>query len=106
VLALREDSELSAQFDRVKFAPPGRCGGGAGATARISVLHDGVETELPGKVLAYPIAAGDQVVIETQGGGGFGPPSQRSAAAVARDLAEGRISAGAARTSYPHVEVE
>ncbi|MCD6727405.1 MAG: hydantoinase B/oxoprolinase family protein [Solirubrobacteraceae bacterium] len=106
VLELLEDSEFSSQFDRVKFPPPGRDGGEPGATARISVIHDGVETELPGKVLAYRLTAGDRVVIETQGGGGFGPPSQRSAQAVRHDLAEGRTTVGAARSNYPHVEVK
>jgi len=105
VLELLEDSEFSAQFDRVKFPPNGRDGGGPGTTARISVIHDGVETELSGKVLAHRLVAGDRVVIETQGGGGFGPPSERSQTSIARDLAEGRTTAEAARRAYPHAEV-
>lgn len=103
VLEVLEDCEFSSQFDRVKFAPPGRDGGGPGATARITVIHDGVQTELPGKVLAHRLYPGDSVVIETQGGGGFGPASDRSAEAVVHDVAEGRITMAAARESYPHV---
>ncbi|MGH2892108.1 MAG: hydantoinase B/oxoprolinase family protein [Solirubrobacteraceae bacterium] len=104
VLEVLDESEFSSQFDRVKFPPPGRDGGGPGATARITVIHDGVETELPGKVLAHRLTAGDRVVIETQGGGGFGPPSSRSEAAVAQDLAEGRITLPVAREDYPHLQ--
>ena len=105
VLEVREPCEFSSQFDRVKFSPPGRDGGGPGAPARITVIHDGIEQQLPGKVLAHRLVPGDRVVIETQGGGGFGPPSARSAAAVRRDLAEGRITHTAASTAYSHVEL-
>jgi N-methylhydantoinase B len=96
VLEVLKDSEFSSQFDRVKFPPPGRDGGEPGATARIVVFADGVETELGGKILAHPLTRGDRVIIETQGGGGFGPPGERDAAAVRRDLAEGRLTPGGA----------
>ncbi len=36
----------------------------------------------------------------TGGGGGYGPPSERDRAAVARDVAEGYVSADAARRDY------
>jgi N-methylhydantoinase B len=105
VLEVLEDSEFSAQFDRVKFPPRGRDGGGPGATARICVIHDGVEQELRGKVLAHRLVAGDRVIIETQGGGGFGPPAERARASVELDLTEGRITRTAALETYPHAEV-
>lgn len=105
VLEVLQDCEFSAQFDRVKFAPRGRSGGGPGATARIRVVHDGVEQELGGKVLAHRLVGGDRVIIETQGGGGFGPPAERSQSQVDTDLSEGRISPEAARLAYPHLEV-
>lgn len=105
VLEVLQDSEFSAQFDRVKFPPRGRDGGGPGATARISVVHDGVEHELGGKVLAHRLVVGDRVIIETQGGGGFGPPAERGRSAIELDLTEARITRAAAREAYPHVEV-
>lgn len=103
VLEVLADTEFSSQFDRVKFPPPGLEGGEPGAPARITVISGGVETELPGKVLAHPLRRGDRVVIETQGGGGFGPAAERDAEALRRDLAEGRITPGGAR-AYPHVD--
>jgi N-methylhydantoinase B len=36
----------------------------------------------------------------TGGGGGYGPASERDRAAVARDVAEGYVSAEAARRDY------
>jgi N-methylhydantoinase B len=38
--------------------------------------------------------------IITPGGGGYGPPAQRSHSAIARDLAEGAIDAPTARKVY------
>jgi N-methylhydantoinase B len=103
VLEVLADSEFSSQFDRVKFPPPGLEGGEPGAPARITVISDGAETELPGKVLAHPLRRGDRVVIETQGGGGFGPAAERDAEALRRDVAEGRITPDGAR-AYQHAD--
>jgi N-methylhydantoinase B len=77
VIEVLQEGEFSAQFDRVKFPPPGRDGGGSGAPGRIAVIRDGEERELPGKVLAHRLRAGDRVVLETQGGGGFGDAGEQ-----------------------------
>jgi N-methylhydantoinase B len=92
VIEVLAPCEFSAQFDRVKFAPPGRSGGLAGKPARITVFAAGIETELPGKVLGYKLNPHDRVVIETQGGGGFGPPHEREPLAIERDIALGKVT--------------
>jgi N-methylhydantoinase B len=46
---------------------------------------------------------GQIVEILTPGSGGYGPPAERSLAAVRRDLAEGRITPDAARVIYPQL---
>jgi N-methylhydantoinase B len=46
------------------------------------------------------LRAGDVVEIITSGAGGYGPPGERPPAQVARDVAEGRISAAAAAAAY------
>lgn len=92
VMRVLQDCELSAQFDRVKFPPRGHGGGHDGAPARISVVHDGVERVLGGKILAHPLEAGDLVVVETQGGGGFGPAGERDPELVRRDVRDGKLS--------------
>jgi N-methylhydantoinase B len=56
-------------------------------------------------VLAHRLVAGDRVIIETQGGGGFGSPTQRDRASIGLDLSEGRITRAAALKAYPHLEV-
>lgn len=92
VMRVLQDCELSAQFDRVKFPPRGHGGGDNGAPARISVVQGGVEHVLGGKVLAYPLEAGDLVIVETQGGGGFGPADARDAELVRRDIRDGKLT--------------
>jgi N-methylhydantoinase B len=46
------------------------------------------------------LRAGDLIAVVTGGSGGYGPPSGRDPAAVARDLREGRIDPAAARGAY------
>ena len=43
---------------------------------------------------------GDKLVIETAGAGGYGPPSERSRDALARDAADGKVSPEAAVRDY------
>ncbi|OYX35307.1 MAG: 5-oxoprolinase [Caulobacterales bacterium 32-69-10] len=58
--------------DRRRVAPFGLAGGGAGALGRNSVARaDGTVEALAGTDVAQ-MAAGDAIVIETPGGGGFG----------------------------------
>lgn len=104
VMEVLQECELSAQFDRIKFAPRGHGGGHDGACARISVVHDGVERELPGKVLAHPLGRGDLVIVETQGGGGFGPPETRDLDLIRGDLREGKLTDELAAMVYPQLE--
>jgi N-methylhydantoinase B len=97
---LLADCEFGAQFDRVKFPPPGLHGGLPGAAARIILERDGVATDLPGKVSGYRLRRGDRVTVLTQGGGGLGDPRERDPQALARDLAYGKVSRGAAERDY------
>ncbi|MNL62957.1 hypothetical protein D3C87_1870340 [compost metagenome] len=76
-------------------------GGGDGRRARL-VRNFGTpqEEELFSKTANIALAAGESVRIETPGGGGYGPPAERTRARIAQDLADGKISLDAARTAY------
>ncbi|MEA5443755.1 hydantoinase B/oxoprolinase family protein, partial [Cyanobium gracile] len=72
-----------------RVAPFGLAGGGDGAVGRNRLVRaDGRVEELAGcdQVSVRP---GDLLEIATPGGGGFGPPAERSAEARAQDSAEG-----------------
>jgi N-methylhydantoinase B len=55
---------------------------------------------LPGKVSGFPCAAGDVVLLQSSGGGGYGDPLERDPDTVARDVADGYVSAAKAATVY------
>ena len=92
-----EDFMLFLSVERVLNPARGRFGGGAGAAGRIRIGHD--EADLPGKG-EVRVKAGETLIFETPGGGGFGNPQERSRADVLRDLEDGLISREAARERY------
>src|SRR5262249_60085016 len=53
-----------------------------------------------GKVLVAQLAAGDAYRMRSGGGGGYGDPRERPAAAVAEDVRQGYVSAKAAKELY------
>ena len=62
---------------------------------------DGPEPrELASKTVALELRRGDVVSMWTQGGGGYGVPGERTAAAIVQDLREGKLTAEAARDHY------
>ena len=94
--AIGQDMELLAAFDRIHFPARGRAGGADGAAGRVALKQNG---ELQGKGCQH-IPAGDRLIINTPGGGGFGPASQRDRQRVRRDLTNGIISHHAAVDDY------
>lgn len=76
---------VSMLTDRQKHAPRGLMGGGEGATGRVT-LESGRPIQAKGLTI---VQAGDCIVIETPGGGGYGPASERSAKRTERERAEG-----------------
>ena len=101
---------VSAVFERVSVNPWGLFGGGSGGNAAVLVKKKGDDTfktfsEVYGTVSAAKFAncvveAGDQVLIESPGGGGFGPTPEREVNRVLDDVSQGFISAQAARDLY------
>jgi N-methylhydantoinase B len=97
-VASRENEPFGifAGFERVKYPPRGRSGGGPGATGRLS-LKSG--EELGPKGLRV-VPSGDRLVIEMPGGGGMGRAAERDPELVRRDVRMGYVSADAARREY------
>ena len=91
-----EDFLVFLSVDRIKFPARGRSGGQAGAPGSIR-LDDG--PGLPGKG-ELRVEAGQTLIFETPGGGGFGDPASRPANLLQRDLADGLITAKSAQQDY------
>ncbi len=97
---LLQDAMVTRRYDRARFPPSGLAGGLPGHASRfvIRVGTDGEEeTPASGR---YALKAGHHFLLECAGGGGYGDPTERDARALALDIAEGRVSAGAAKTHY------
>jgi N-methylhydantoinase B len=92
------DQDLSLWWERSVTPAWGLFGGADGAAPRV-VLNPGRPDERHLlKANALPVRAGDVLRCESGGGGGYGPAAERDQDAVARDLAQGLVSAqGAAR---------
>jgi N-methylhydantoinase B len=87
---------IATTFDRIDHPARGANGGGNGAAGRVRTRS--------GRVLSgkghHSIAADDRLIIEMPGGAGYGDPTARDPALVARDLRDGLISVEAARAGY------
>ena len=92
-----EDFMLFLSVERILNPARGRSGGSNGATGQIRVGRDG--PNLPGKG-EIRVKSGETLIFETPGGGGFGPPNERSREEILRDLREGLVSERAAREIY------
>jgi N-methylhydantoinase B len=83
---------LSAMYDRIIYPPRGSAGGENGANGVVLSLGErGVSPK--GRSTVEP---GEEVTLLLPGGGGFGPASQRPAAAIEADIADGYVSGAVA----------
>jgi N-methylhydantoinase B/oxoprolinase/acetone carboxylase alpha subunit len=54
----------------------------------------------PSKFTNIRLVGGDEVLIESPGGGGYGDPRERDPERLSRDVEEGFVSSGAAASLY------
>lgn len=92
-----EDFLLFLSVERVLNPAQGRFGGSSGAAGRIRIGPNG--PDLPGKG-EVRVRAGETLIFETPGGGGFGSPQDRNHNDIQHDLDEGLVSSDAARIHY------
>ncbi|MBW8483720.1 hydantoinase B/oxoprolinase family protein [Actinomadura parmotrematis] len=93
VLRMLEDARVDTRGDRLLRPPPGAAGGEPGRAGGYYRLRaDGTREPLGTKATRQPLAAGEALVVETSGGGGYGAPAGRDPAAARRDAADGRTA--------------
>ena len=86
--------------ERTKDPPWGLNGGMPGTVNEAVLIRcDGTEQKLL-KATGVPMEPGDRLIFRTAGGGGWGSPNLRDPRAVAADVAQGYVSADAARRDY------
>jgi N-methylhydantoinase B len=89
-------ARLSLLSDRHEHPASGVLGGGPGACSVVS-LGDGTK---PHQKSRTTVPSGARMTLLYAGGGGYGPPRERDREAVRADIADGYVSAAAARDAY------
>jgi N-methylhydantoinase B len=98
-LILKDGANFATYTDRVRLAPYGLFGGGAGSHTRIEIERAGQVIKLKSKD-RVDLKAGDILTLYSSGGGGFGPADERDPRLVADDVAQGYVSPAAAAKLY------
>jgi N-methylhydantoinase B len=95
-------ADVSLLGERGRHAPFGVAGGHAAALNRFGWdSAEGTATPpMASKITGVRLRQGQRLRLETPGGGGWGDPSRRDPAKVARDVAQGLLSAEAALRDY------
>ncbi len=97
---LLEDATVIRRFDKTRHPPKGLGGGKPGGRSRF-VVRVGSEQEYEAPASGrYEMKAGERFLLQTAGGGGFGPARERDRALVKQDVAEGCVSPQAAAADY------
>jgi N-methylhydantoinase B len=85
---LADDVTLTTMFERRVIPPWGLAGGADAWPFRVTLRSDSGERVVSGKE-TFTLRRGDLVLVETCGGGGYGPPAERPAERREADRREG-----------------
>jgi N-methylhydantoinase B len=99
-LLVQEDCLLTLRSSGHRSAAWGLAGGEGPAVSRTTVNPGTPQEQTLAAIDTRELKAGDVLRIERSGGAGCGPPRERDPDAVRRDVADGYVSAEAAREKY------
>jgi N-methylhydantoinase B len=97
-----EESWLTCVVERTKTPPWGIEGGLPGRPNGVVVTYADGSVKRLGKATRVRVPKGAAFELRCGGGGGYGPPGERSVEAVLADVREGYVSEAQARRDYPH----
>lgn len=96
-----DEATFTVSGERGRSAPEGHFGGLAGTPFLCSVEKtDGTTTTVAAKGGQTVVRRGERVIVQPAGSGGYGDPLDRERERVVGDIADGYISAEAARRLY------
>jgi N-methylhydantoinase B len=89
-------ADVALLGERGRYAPFGVAGGGPAALNRFTWDSDSGSQTAPmsSKVTGVKLKQGQQLRLETPGGGGWGDPARRDPGAIARDRRRGFVTSG------------
>ena len=88
----KEPAVANTAGDGVRYPSYGILGGQDGRPHRYRLVSRGKERLLKTKEVGVPVLPGDVFLVESAGGGGYGPPAKRAAAARASDATNGFVT--------------
>jgi N-methylhydantoinase B len=95
------DCIFNGAGERFRHRPWGIFGGQPGGSGRfVQVGADGAERALEIKPAGIALGAGERIVVETPGAGGYGVADDREAEAIDADRASGKFSSEYLRANY------
>ncbi len=95
------DCVFNGAGERFRNAPWGVFGGGPGAMGRfLHIDAAGREKALDIKPSGIVVKAGERILVETPGAGGYGPPAERDPAALEEDRRSGKFGAAWIKERY------
>src|SRR6516164_7667737 len=97
---LLENATVIRRYDKSRFPPRGIAGGKAGRGARFVIRLATAQEFVTPSSGRYEMQAGERFLLQSAGGGGCGDPRRRDRAALARDMAEGYVSADGVKKDY------
>jgi N-methylhydantoinase B len=102
VTPLEGDADAFLFAERGRFPPRGVCGGGDAAMNgfRFEQSDGWHEAPMASKMVGIRLKRGQRLRIESPGGGGYGPASERDPAKIAEDVRLGYVTAEAAARDY------
>lgn len=99
--SLDRSATFTVVSERERHSPWGLLGGDDGASTRVMLVRAGRARRVPSKGI-YQLRKGDEIQINTAGGGGYGNPEERSEVRIREDLADGLTSRINAVRQYGH----
>ena len=97
---LGDDITVSLSGERQDVPAPGVEGGADGETGLFMLDPSGIAKDLPSAGQQQPLSRDGVLRIATPGGGGYGDPKERDRERIRYDVANGFVSAEAARRDY------